>query len=77
MFVAAVWLYLSGTRPADGIGRWGFLLMISTLLLIYVGDALSSEPPPSVGALTAVAAIGGILFTAWSWWTDRHRRVAS
>jgi len=73
MYIAGTWLYLRGTRARDRIGRWGFLLLIIVLLLIYVGDALSSEPPPSVGALTVVAAIGGVLFTVWSWWADRHR----
>ena len=73
MFVAALWLYLRTTRPIDGIGRWSFVLLMSTLLAIYVGDALSSAPPPSVSALTVVAAAGGVLFTAWSWWADRHR----
>jgi hypothetical protein len=73
MFVAGVWLYLGATRPRDGAGRWGFMLLITTLLAIYAGDALTSDAPPSVGALTVIAAIGGVLFTAWSWWADRHR----
>lgn len=73
MFVAGVWLYLGTTRPSDGVGRWGFALLISTLLLIFVGDALSPAAPPSVSALTVVGAMGGLLFTVWSWWTDRHR----
>jgi len=74
MFVAAVWLYVRTTRPMDGIGRWSFVLLMSTLLLIYIGDALSPAAPPSVSALTVVAAIGGVLFTAWSGWADAHRR---
>jgi len=77
MYIAGVWIYLRATRARDGIGRWGLLLLIAMLLLIYVGDALSSEAPPSVGALTAVAATGGVLFTAWSWWADRHRDVVT
>ena len=77
MFIAGVWLYLGATRPRDGIGRYGLILLLSTLVVIYVGDAMSSDAPPSVEALTAVAAIGGALFTAWSWWTDRHRTRAS
>ena len=76
MFIAGVWLYLGATRARDAIGRWGLVLLVSTLLLIYVGDALSSAAPPSVRDLTVVAAIGGLLFTAWSWWADRHRTGA-
>lgn len=73
MYVTGVWLYLRATRPRDGAGRWGFLVLAATLLLIYIGDALSPDAPPSVDALIVVAAIGGVLFTAWSWWADRHR----
>ena len=73
IFGAGLWLYLQTTRPRDGVGRWGFALLMSTLLLIYIGDALSPAAPPSVSALTVVAAIGGVLFTAWAWWADRHR----
>lgn len=73
MYIAGVWLYLRATRPRDRIGRWGSALLFAVLLLIYAGDALSTEAPPSVEALTIVAATGGVLFTAWSWWADRHR----
>jgi hypothetical protein len=73
IFAVGVGVYLRATRPRDGAGRWGFLLLTATLLAIYVGDALSPATPPSVGALTAVVALGGVLFTAWSWWVDRHR----
>jgi hypothetical protein len=73
MYAAGVWLYLRATRARDKRGRWGFTLLISVLLAIYIGDALSSAAPPSVGALTVVAALGGVLFPAWSWWADRHR----
>jgi uncharacterized membrane protein len=73
MFAVGVWLYLRATRPRDGVGRWGLILLVVTLLAIYIGDALSSATPPSVGALTGVAALGGVLFTTWSWWADRHR----
>jgi hypothetical protein len=73
MYIAGVWLYMRATRPRDAVGRWGATLLLSILLLIYVGDALSADAPPSVGALTIVVAIGGALFTGWSWWADRHR----
>jgi hypothetical protein len=73
MYLAGMVLYLRTTRARDDIGRWGFMLLASTLLLIYVGDALNSQPPPSVDAFIGVAMAGGVLITAWSWWVDRHR----
>jgi hypothetical protein len=75
MFVAGLWLYTRVTRPRDATGRWAFGSLIVTLLLIYVAN-IFSPPPPSVAALTAVALIGGVLFTVWSGWADRHRDVA-
>lgn len=76
LYIAGVWLYMRATRARDGLGRWGLIVLLSTLFLIYLGDALSSDAPPSVGALTALVAIGGVLFTAWSWLVDRHRAPA-
>ena len=77
MYAIGVWLYLRATRARDGAGRWGVVLLASTLLLIYIGDALSDATPPGISELIVVTAIGGVLFTAWSWWVDRHRTPVS
>ena len=63
------------THPRDRTGKWAFGSLIVTLLLIYVAN-IFSPPPPSVPVLTIVAIAGGVLFTAWSGWADRHRDVA-
>lgn len=73
LFVAGAWVYMNATRPTRAVGRWSLLLMLTTLLMIYVGDLASPEPPPSVEAMTAVAIGGSVLFIAWSGWTDRYR----
>jgi hypothetical protein len=75
MFAAGLWIYTSATRPRDRIGKWAFNSLVITLLLIYVAN-IFSPPPPTVTALTIVAAIGGALFTLWAWWADSHRDVA-
>lgn len=75
MFVAGLWIYTRATHPRDAIGRWAFGALVVTLLLIYVAN-IFSPPPRSVTALTVVAMIGGVLFTAWSGWADGHRDVA-
>jgi hypothetical protein len=74
MFVAGLWIYSRVTHPRDGVGRWAFGSLIVTLLAIYVAN-IFSPPPPSVTALWIVAITGGVLFTLWSWWADRHRDV--
>src|SRR5713101_9768227 len=75
MFVAGLWIYTRVTHARDRIGRWAFAALVVTLLLIYFAN-IFSPPPPSVQALSIVAILGGALFTAWSWWADRHRDVA-
>jgi membrane-bound metal-dependent hydrolase YbcI (DUF457 family) len=75
MFVAGLWIYTRVTRPRDAIGRWAFGTLVVTLLLIYAGN-IFGPPPPSVQALYIVAMIGGVLFTLWGAWADRHRDAA-
>ena len=72
MFLAGIWVYTRSTRARDGVGRWGFISLMVMLLLIYVANIVS-PPPPSVRALVITMAAGIPLFTAWSWWADRHR----
>jgi hypothetical protein len=72
MYLAGLWIYLSATRPRDSIGRWAFVLLAATLLLLYLVDQMG-PPPPSVHALWIVAIAGSVLFLPWSWWADRHR----
>jgi hypothetical protein len=72
MFLAGVWIYTRSTRARDGIGRWAFVALMATLLVIYVAS-IFGPPPPSVRALVITMAAGSPLFIAWSWWADRHR----
>jgi len=72
MFLAGIWVYTRSTRARDGVGRWGFISLMVMLLLIYVANIVS-PPPPSIRALVITMAAGIPLFTAWSWWADRHR----
>jgi LexA-binding, inner membrane-associated putative hydrolase len=72
MFLAGLWIYMHATRARDRVGRWGFISLIAMLLVIYAGNIFSG-PPPSIRALSTTVLIGSVLFTAWSWWADRHR----
>lgn len=48
---------------------WG---LIGFLLIAYLGNVFG-PPPPDVQAIAIAGIAGGVLFTAWSWWADRHR----
>ena len=75
LFGACVWIYLDATTSRDGIGAWGFVLLIFLMLLIYVG-ALFGPPPPSANAV-AWGDMGQWLVIALAAWVDRHRRAQS
>lgn len=74
MYVAGAWLYFSGTRARDGVGRWAVGALIVTLGAIWLGSTFG-PPPPSVSAV-AWSALVGWLFFAWAWWGDAHRQPA-
>jgi hypothetical protein len=75
MYLAGAWIYLQATRPRNAGGRWGMLVLLSTLLLIYIGDAMSRVPPPNVNAIVVVGMAASVIFTAWAVWADRNRDV--
>ncbi len=72
MFVAGVWLYATGTRARDGIGRWAWWGYVALLVVAYLSQ-LVSPPPPSVSALGWVAISMSVVMVVWAWWLDRHR----
>jgi hypothetical protein len=72
MFAVGVWLYFSGTRARDRIGRWAAISLAALLLILYAAN-LAGPPPPSVRAIYLSAMAGFVLLLAWSWWSDRHR----
>ena len=75
IFVAGCWLYATGTRALDAVGRWAFVGLVAFLVVIQVLN-LVGEPPPSV---TAIAWVGQAqwLLVLWAFWVDRHRVVVS
>lgn len=74
MYVVGAWLYFSGTRARDGVGRWAVGALIVVLGAIWLGSTFG-PPPPSVSAV-AWSALVGWLFFAWAWWGDAHRQPA-
>ncbi len=75
IFVAGVWLYVSGTVARDRIGRLALWSMIGFFVLVYVGALFGPLPPDE----TAIA-YGGLLgwvFVPWAAWIDRHRQPSA
>ena len=72
MFAAGVWLYATGTRARDRVGRWSFVALVAFLLIVYVAS-LAGGPPPSIAAIYWAGIVGAAVILVWSWWTDRHR----
>jgi hypothetical protein len=72
MFAAGVWLYVRSAPSRDRVGTRAFWGLVGFLVLAYLGNVFG-PPPPSVPAIAIAGLAGGILFTAWAWWADRHR----
>ena len=72
MFVAGLALYVTTTRPRDGVGRYGLWALVLLLAGSYVAS-LFAPPPSSVRALAVFASLFGWLFVVWAGWADRHR----
>jgi hypothetical protein len=75
IFLAGCWLYSRATRARDGIGRWGFYVLVAFLLAMY-GANLFGPPPPNVQAI-AWAGHAQWLIVLWAYWLDRHREAAA
>lgn len=75
LFAAGLLLYMRTTEPSDNIGRWGFVSLAVTLAVIYIVDATSGTPPPSVTVICVVALAASAIFPLWAWLADRHRKI--
>jgi len=72
MFAAGVWIYVRSAPSRDRVGTWAFWSLIAFLAIMYLGNVFG-PPPPNVLAIAVAGIVGGVLFTAWAWWADRHR----
>ena len=77
MFAVGVWIYSRATRSRDAQGRWGFWFLALLLLAVYVADAASGAPPPSVRLIWIAALAGTAVTLLLAWWVDRHREPAN
>lgn len=75
MFAGALWLYFSGTRAKDRVGRWGAIGLAAFLAVLYAAQYLSPSPQ-DVKAFTTVG-LAAWLLPLWGWWADRQREAAT
>lgn len=75
LFLAGTAIYFRTTRARDNIGTAATFILLALLLAIYAGDIMSDAAPPSATAIGIAGVAGAAIFTAWSWWADRHREV--
>jgi hypothetical protein len=72
MFAIGIALYARTAPARDRTGFFAFWGLIAFLLVAYAGAAFG-PPPPNVQAVAIAGIAGGLLFSAWAWWADRHR----
>ena len=72
MFAAGVWIYARSAPARDRTGSFAYWGLVGFLGLAYLGNVFG-PPPPGVTSIAIAGIAGGIVFTAWAWWIDRHR----
>jgi hypothetical protein len=75
MLLLGTALYVRTTRARNGIGRYGFWLLLVMLVSIYI-TGLGGSPPPDVETLAWFAMVGWLV-PLWAALADRHRTVSS
>jgi membrane-bound metal-dependent hydrolase YbcI (DUF457 family) len=73
LFLAGIALFLRTSEARDGIGRYGFGILMAVFLALYLG-ALFGPPPPNPQALAWVS-LATWLFVPLLYWIDRHRQT--
>lgn len=74
MFIVSIWLYLTTTRPKDKTGVFAFWGLVALMSVLYLNNLLG-PPPPNERALAWFALTAWIV-PLWTWWLDRHHKVA-
>ncbi|MCG3121306.1 MAG: hypothetical protein ALAOOOJD_04345 [bacterium] len=77
LFVLAIILYVRTTQARDRTGKYAFWSFVAFCVLIYVGNIMSREQPPSNVTALAIGGLAQWLMVPWAYWIDRHRVVTT
>jgi hypothetical protein len=73
LFAAGLWVYLKSTRAVGAMGQWNFGAFCVILTAVFIGIFLL--PAPQSGTWVAIAGQVQLLFVAWGFWLDDHRKA--
>jgi hypothetical protein len=74
VFAAGLWIYLKSTKAVGTTGQWGFWALGAALTAVFI--SLFLLPVPKSEIWVAVAGQVQLLFVAWGFWLDDHRKAA-
>jgi len=73
VFVLAVIVYGRTTQARNRTGQYAFWSFVVFCTLIYVGNVMSRQNPPSNVTALAIGGLAQWLMVPWAYWIDRHR----
>jgi membrane-bound metal-dependent hydrolase YbcI (DUF457 family) len=76
LWLAAIVVYVRGTRPNGLPGRYGFWPMIVILTFLWLAS-LRGDPPPSLSALAVINTVFFAVVLSWAAWMNRARPVSA
>lgn len=72
LWLAAIVVYVRGTRSDGWAGRYGFWPMIVILTILWL-TSLRGDPPPSLSALAMINTVFLAVVLSWAAWMTRAR----
>ncbi len=74
LFAAGLWLYQKSTKALDKVGGMGLWIFGVVLIIVFIADL--KTVPPSNPYIVSLMGFSQLLFVAWAYWIDDHRKNA-
>lgn len=75
LFAGGLWLYRKSTKALDEIGGRGLWIFAAVLVIVYFADLKTA--PSANPNIVSLVGFSQLLFVAWAYWIDDHRKNAS